>query len=150
MKRFIGVMFVLCAVCAMGCSKVTGTKDVYYVMFPSQPTLHDAKVYYVNKPMGEILQKEKIAFNNTKLTLFIEKDFRDMIKDNTIFYEDGGRLYHGSLGNFGKVVPPHAKLLGFDSKGALYWFKTKTLLSRSPMAARRLAEQLFRRGEEKR
>ena len=147
MKRFVVVMAVLCLVLTAGCTQMAGQKDVYYVMFDSQPRLYDTKVYLLSKPIGDILSQDKIALNSVKLTVKIDSDYTEIIKNNTVFFEDMGKLHYASVGGLGKTVEPGAKLLGFDSKLSLYWFKTKTLLSQSAAAAQRRANQLYEKAE---
>ena len=126
---------------------MSGQQDVYYVMFDSQPSLYDTKVYFLSRPIGEILGNEKIAINGAKLTINIDDAYQDMMKENTVFFENMGKLNYTTIGSLGKAVEPGAKLLGFDSKISLYWFKTRTLLSQSSAIAARKADQLFRLSE---
>ena len=149
MKRFVVLMVILCFVFAAGCSQLSGNKDVYFVMFDAKPQLYDTKVYFLGKPIGEILSQDKIALNGAKFSVKIDSDYKKMMKNNTVFFEDMGKLNYASVGSLGKAVDPGAKLLGFDSKLSLIMFKAKTLLSQSAIVASRRANQLYQQAEDK-
>ena len=153
MKRLGLFLIVLCLVFSVGCEKVTkvvhkSQKDVYYVMFDNGPHLYDNGVYLPGKAIGEIVANDRIGLGGARITIVVDPAYEELIKDNTVFYETMGKLTLGSLGSFGTPLAPGGKMLGFDSKMSLFWFKTRTVLTQSSLVAARKAEQLFSQAAE--
>ncbi len=141
MRRFFGVLLVL-GLMISGCSQSPAKKDVYYVVFDGTPVIYDENVYCFGKKIGTILNKERLSGNTMKLTVSIDDAYKNMMKDNVVFFEDFGRLFYDVVDNFGRPLSPGANILGFDSKISLAWFKARTLLTRSSFAASKRANQL--------
>ena len=141
MKRF-WLVCVFFGFFLAGCSQLSTEKDVYHVVFDGYPDIYDAGVYYRGNDIGEIVKREGLA-QGTKITVSIKNEYRDLMTDNTVFYEKYGKLNYSTISNFGKTLEPGTGILGFTSPMALYWFKTRTLLTQPALAAGRKANQLL-------
>ena len=142
MKRF-WLVFVLIGFMLTGCSQISSQKDVYYVVFENHPNIYNTGVYLKGHEIGEILDQKAIP-GGTKITVSIRDEYKDLMKDNVVFFLDFGKLNYKTIANFGQDIEPGASILGFHSKMAVYWFKTRTLLTQSSAAAARKANQLAR------
>ena len=139
MKRFW--LLVVIGFLLTGCSQMSAQKDVYHVMFEKYPNIYDSGVYLNGRQIGEILEKKNIS-GKTEITIFIQDEYRELMKDNAVFFVDFGRLNFKAISNFGKSLEPGESVLGFNSKLSVLWFKTKSLLTPSSKAAARKAKML--------
>ena len=146
MGRIIRIVICLSIVVVMGCELTSqGSKDGYVVVFNDRPMLTETTVYLKGQPIGTIMPQETHANGVTTLQIAIEAAYRDLMRTNAVFYISSGKLYYAALKNFGDPLPPKARILGFESKASMVWFKTKHLLKNPVTAAGRQAERLFQR-----
>ena len=144
MKRIVWFFIVLVIATVAGCS--TPSNDVYYVMFDNMPNIFDKSVYFNGMEIGEITAQEAGENNIYQVTVTLQGENRNLIKNNVVFYLSAGRLEYATLGNFGEPAPYETKILGFASKGSLVLFKVKTILGQSSLTAAKKANQLYETG----
>jgi hypothetical protein len=119
------------------------TQDVYFVMIEGRPNIYDSAVYRKGIDIGRIVSQEVGSGNITRLTIHMTPAHAALMSDNSVFYVSNNTLNYTTIANYGDPLPMESKILGFASKTSLYWFKTKTLLGQSKMAANGRAGQLF-------
>lgn len=143
-KRFNVLWLVLSFVLTAGCTPQTEKKDVFYVMFEKKPALFDQTVYFKGSEIGRIISQQFGNLTITRLTIEIKSEHMEMMTSNAVFYTSGGKLNYATIENYGAPLPPLSKVLGFSSKGSIYWFKAKNLLNRSSDAALIRAIELYK------
>jgi len=139
MRRFILVLALL--ILTSGCAQKA--PDAYYAMFEGTPNLFENKIYHLGTEIGDILENQTGPTGAVRLSLSIHSEHRDKITESTVFYVSSGRLNLATLAAYGPPLAPGQAVLGFDSKMALRWFKVKTALGNSSLAAAARAESLL-------
>lgn len=140
MRRTALLTILLSMLLFTGCQE--STDNVYFVMFESTPNIFDSLVYSNGVSVGEIVGAETAGNGVTRLAIVINDEHRELMKDSAAFYASSGRLIYTALAGYGNPVEPGVNLMGFSSRLGLGWFKAKNLLTRTPRAATRRAEQL--------
>ena len=148
MKRLTLVVVVLAMVMGAGCEELKMPQmqqapEAYWVMFDAPVNIFDGRVFYNGAAIGEIQSTETGPTLATRLAVIIAPEYREVITTSTVFVLSAGQLAVDHLDRLGTPVAPGGVLMGFPSKGALFWFKTRTLLSRSTDVAAERARGLF-------
>jgi hypothetical protein len=112
-------------------------------MFASAPNLFDNAVYANGTPIGEIVDQAAAGNGVTRVSLVVNGDRKELMKDSAAFYVSTGRLTHASLAGYGNPVKPGTALMGFSSRMAMNWFKAKNLMTQTSRAAAGRARALF-------
>ncbi len=113
--------------------------DGYSIFFDDRIHLSDERVYYKGTVIGSVVSVENSNDNKAMAKIKIDSAHRYLIMDQATFYVDGGSLHYDSFKKFGNPLDNGARLLGFSSRGALKWFKTRTLFTRSAAVAAKQA-----------
>ncbi len=148
MKRLTLVGVVLAMVMGAGCEELKvpqaqQTPDAYWVMFDAPVNIFDERVFHNGTAIGEIQSTETGPTLATRLSVTIAPEYREVITTSAVFVLSAGQLAVDHLDRLGTPVAPGGVLMGFSSKGSAFWFKTRTLLSRSADVAAEQAHGLF-------
>jgi hypothetical protein len=139
MRRFMLIVAFL--MLTAGCTQKA--PDAYLVMFEDAPNLFENKVYHLGSEIGDILETQAGPTGAVRLSLAIHSGHQDRITETTVFYVAAGRLNLASLSGYGPPLAPGQAILGFGSKMALRWFKVKTALGQSSLAAAAKAQAML-------
>jgi len=141
MRRSVLISIFLAVLVAAGCQE---KKDnVFFIMFENTPNLFENGVYADGVVIGEIVEKATAGHGVTRLAIVVNGDGKDLLQDSSAFYVSTGRLTHTTLAGFGNPVEPGAKLIGFNSRMGVGWFRTKNLMTQTSRAAAQRAQELF-------
>ena len=148
MKRLALVGVMLAMVLGAGCEELKMPQrqqapEVYWVMFDAPVNIFEGRLFHNGEAIGEIQSTETGPTLVTRLSVTIAPEYRDTITSGTVFVLTAGRLTADQLDRLGAPVAPGGVLMGFASKGAFFWFKTRTLFSRSADVAAERARGLF-------
>ncbi len=78
------------------------------------------------------------------ITIKITNKYKELIKDNGVFYVDEGKLIYETVGDSSSLLQPKSKILGFATKTDFLWFKTKYVLKDFTKTAINKAEELYK------
>jgi len=137
-------MVVLISIAVTGC-KPNAQTNTYDVMFEKKPQLIDDGVYLKANRIGTVMSNADDTAPIGRLAISIDNSFQELMRTNVVFYIYSGRLELATLGGYGEPLAKETKVLGFKSKGALVWFKTRYLLKNQATAAAKKADKLYRR-----
>lgn|GEM_PF-645526 len=154
MKRVLFMMLVVFLAMSFGCTSLTpeSVREIlmdktYYVVFEKEPGITDKGVYAeaVQKGLqiGSVQSQTPGAAGLMLVKISVKNEHDGMMKDNVVFYVSGHRLEYETVGDSGKPLSEGAKLLGFNGKPSLYWFKTKTKVKSISDAAVSKAQELY-------
>jgi len=141
MRRSVFLSILFAMLLATGCQEKKG--NLFFIMFAGTPTLFENGVYANGVGIGEIVENATAVNGVTRLAIVMNGDGKDLLQDSSAFYVSTGRLTHITLAGFGNPVEPGAKLMGFSSRMGVGWFKTKNLMTQTPRAAAKRAQELF-------
>ncbi len=141
MNRWAGWLAVMIALTVSGCQ---GKKaDVYSVVFEGAPALIDSQVYYLGEDIGDIVEHQSTVGKIVRLAIRLTPESRKLMKTNTVFVVDSGRLVLTFISSYGDPIGTETPVLGLSSGLALTWFKAKNALGQPAAAAGRSAAALF-------
>lgn len=120
-----------------------GNGGGYAIVFDEMPKLYDEQIFFANESVGKIQSRVEGTSGVVKIMVDLNVEFVDQFGNSIAFYPDHGRLTAVKLQTTGESLPKNAVLCGFSSKGALTWFKLKTIFSNRVTAAGRRAEALL-------
>lgn len=143
MRRSVIFTILLAMTLFTGCQVSNTGGNVYYIMFENTPTLFDNAVYANGASMGEIVERATAGNGVARLSVVINGEQRELMKDSAAFYVSTGRLTYTTLAGYGNPVEPGAKLMGFGSRMGVNWFKAKNLMTQTSRAAAGRAVELF-------
>jgi hypothetical protein len=115
----------------------------YAIVFDGMPKLYNDHIFLSNEIVGKIQSKIEGTSGVVKMMVDLNAEFVDQVGNSIAFYPDHGRLSAVKLQTAGESLPKDAVLCGFSSKGALNWFKLKTIFSNRVTAAGRRTEALL-------
>lgn len=138
------LMVVLVSIVVTGCNPNTHS-DTYDVMFEKQPLLTDNSVYLKGNQIGTVVSTAGDVAPIGRIAILIDSSFQELMRSNVVFYISSGRLEMAALGGYGEPISKETKVLGFKSKAALVWFKTRYLLKNQAAAAAKKADKLYQR-----
>lgn len=114
------------------------SQDGYAVLFEGAVEVYEDGIYDGGIVVGKIQSKSISPNYATRMMITLLPEFADQAGNHIVFYVRVGRLEVDRLKNFGDPLTKGAILCGFESKGSLNWFKTKSLLNdRIAMATQR-------------
>jgi len=128
MKR-LGCCGIFLLLLIAGCQ--TGDQDASFVLFDKKPILISEEVVDRGVVIGHILATETAKDNTTRVQIRIAADQRHRMTDQVVFVAAAGRLTLSDMKKVGNPQGSGAIYLGFRSGKELFWFKTRTLFSRS-------------------
>jgi hypothetical protein len=126
-----------------GCQVSNTGGNVYFVMFENSPNLFDNAVYANGVSMGEIVEQATADSGVARLSIVVQGEHRELMKDSAAFYVSAGRLTYTALAGYGNPVEPGARLMGFGSRMGVNWFKAKNLMTQTSRAAAGRAQELY-------
>jgi len=138
------LMLILVSAAVAGCNPNTHA-NTYDVMFEKKPQLIDDGVYLKANPIGTIVTNATDSAPIGRLAISIDSSFQELMRTNVVFYISSGRLEMASLGGYSEPLAKETKVLGFKSKAALIWFKTRYLLKNQAAVAAKKADKLYQR-----
>jgi hypothetical protein len=141
MRRSVLLTILLVMTLLTGCQESKG--NLFFIMFESPPNLFEKGLYADGVKVGEIVDAATTVNGVTRLAVVLNGDYRELMKDSTAFFVSGGRLTQVALAGYGNPVEPGAKLMGFNSRLGINWFKAKNLMTPTSRAAADRAEELF-------
>ncbi len=115
----------------------------FYVLFEEKPELESDRVYSKEFEIGRVISRTLNEENLVAVKVRVPEEHREMIRDNGVFYISDGRLTYDTLSGTGTPLEEGGKLLGFSSKTALLWFKTKNKVRSMSREAMEKAEELY-------
>ena len=152
---FIGLLIIsllVLSACSDEKEKVMSVLDgskTYYVIFEEKPGITGEDVVSKGFKIGKVASQDLGSDNLVVVKISIEGDKHELIKSNTLFYVEEGTLTYDTIGDTGDVLPEGSKILGFPSKNALYWFKTKTKIGEWSKEAADKANELYEKATKK-
>ncbi len=98
---------------------------IYYVIFDEKPDLQVNTITSKGFEIGEVRSRTLTGNNKIAVKILIYEKHDHLMKDTAAFLVEEGRLEYASLGEGGEPLPEGARVLGFQGKTALYWYKMK-------------------------
>lgn len=145
MKRWCNALTLLVIVTVAsfyGCAPKS-THEGVMVMFEGPLSMYDDGVYFNGMSVGSIKSVDANSANITSVIVALNPDFKKQLGDRFVVYLHAGRLEMDALRSYGEPLDAGVPLCGFTSKGAVRWFKFKTLLKDRVAAANKRAQVLY-------
>lgn len=136
----LGLVFFL----LVGCNEASSKHDLQ-VMFDGRPNITQPDVYFANKVVGKITDRQMGKGSVEMIAISLLPEFKKQIGRHWVFFVDNGRIQAARIGSADTPISDDDRLCGFRSKSAFNWFRFKTLLSDRVYKASLRAEMLHRR-----